>query len=180
MLVCFMYKFFKYFFLLLVFFLNPLIAKEPFIATLINIPTNDIQVYKHGNTKFSCLPYGVISIDEIYRKAKEDSICKLSIEKFYRKRKDLKHFTSSTLHIYQSYSLKIKKENRCAVNIAGEKTLSEFLIDEGLAIRKPSFEDKEYSYYFYRSEQNAKDKSKGMWKEKIVKNCMEYIDTSDK
>jgi len=179
MIIFYMHIFIKIF-ILTVLFSHTLFAKEPFLARLVNVVTNDIQEFEVANTRFTCAAYGIIAIDEIYRRAEEGSTCKKSIAKFYKKRADLRHFISRKLHIYQYYSLLRKENNRCAINIAGEKTLSEFLIEEGLAVKKPLFKDREYSYYFYRSEQNAKDKSKGIWKENIVKNCMEYIDTSDK
>ena len=81
--------------------------------------------------------------------------------------------------MYQRYSLVIKDNNRCIINVSGEKTLSEFLLEEGLAVKKPLFKDKEYSYYFYRSEQKAKENLKGVWKEKIIKDCVSYIYTPD-
>lgn len=156
-----------------------LMAKEPFIAILKNVVTNDIQEFRYGTTSFTCLPYGVIAIDEIYRKADDDSVCKKSIASFYKKRVDLKYYSLIKLSIKQSYSLKRKENSRCALNIAGEKTLSEFLLDEGLAVKKPFFEDKEYNFYFHKAEQKAKQNKEGIWKTNIAKDCVAYIYTAD-
>ena len=174
-----MYIFLKIF-ILLYMFSNALEAKEPFLATLTNVVSNDIQEFRYANTKFSCLPYGIIALDEMYRKADEESACKKSIAKFYTKRQDLLYYAQmKLLKLYQRYSIRIKDKNRCVINVAGEKTLSEFLIEEGLAVEKPLFKDKEYSYYFYRSEQKARVNLKGAWKEKIIKDCVAYIYTQE-
>ena len=162
-------------FISLIFFSQLLSAKEPFLARLVNIPTNDIQEFEYGNIGFTCLPYGVISVDELYRRADQDSMCKKSIALFYRKRVDLKYFTDSKMNVYQSYSLLRKENNRCIINISGEKSLSEFLLEEGLAVKQPLFKDKEYIYYFFQTQEKAKEEKKGMWKGRITKDCAAYI-----
>ena len=165
--------------ILFILFYQTLLAKEPFLATLIKVVSNDIQVFKYGNTQFSCLPYGIVAIDELYRKADDDSVCKTSIEKFYAKRQDYKYYISNKLHVNQSYSIVFKEDNRCIINIAGEKPLAEFLIEKGLAVKKPLFRDKEYSYYFLRAEQKAKVNRVGIWKENTTKDCVAYIFSKD-
>ncbi|WP_415251467.1 thermonuclease family protein [Sulfurimonas sp.] len=173
-----MHKFFSIF-IFLIFFLNSLGAKEPFLATLVKIHSNDTQVFRYGNTEFICKVHGVIAIDEIYENADEASACTKSIELFYKKQRALYYYANSKLKVYQSYSLIVKKNNRCLINIAGEKTLSEFLIEEGLAVKKPQFNDKEYSYYFNRSEQKAKLSLRGIWSENMMKDCAAYIYTRE-
>ncbi|MBL6973290.1 MAG: thermonuclease family protein [Sulfurimonas sp.] len=151
-------------------------AKEPSLATLVNIVSNDILEFTYENKKFSCLAYGVVTIDEIYKKAAKNSTCKKSIEDFYNKRKDLAHYTSSKMKVYQSYPIVFKNDNNCIINIAGEKTLSEFLIEKGLAMKKPLFQDKEYSHYFHNAEKKAKANQEGIWKENIIKECASHIE----
>jgi endonuclease YncB( thermonuclease family) len=169
-----MYKLFNIFIFLFI-FTQTLIAKEPTLATLVNVVSNDVIEFVYENNKFSCLAYGVITIDEIYRKTDKDSNCKKSIEKFYNKNKYLIYYTNSKMKVYQLYPVIFKKDNRCIVNIAGEKTLSEFLLEKGLAVKKLLFEDKEYAYYFYQAEQKAKTNEEGIWKENIARECASYI-----
>ena len=169
-----MYKFF-YIFIFLFIFLQTLTAKEPTLMTLVNIVSNDILEFNYINKKFSCLAYGVITIDKIYREAQKDSICRNSIAKFYNKRKDLIYYTNSKMKIYQLYPIVLKENNTCAINIAGEKTLSEFLLENGLAVKKTLFKDKEYAYYFYQAEQKAKANKEGIWKENIARECASYV-----
>ncbi|WP_455756406.1 thermonuclease family protein [Sulfurimonas sp.] len=149
-------------------------AKEPTIAILTNIISNDIQQFKIGDYQFYCKPYGVFTIDELYKEAKLDSTCKKTISSFYAKRKDLLHYAESKMKIMQSYPLKYKN-NRCIINVEGEKSLSEFLLQEGLALKKPKLEDKEYEYYLFKAQYEAKITKKGIWKKNIIRECVSNI-----
>jgi hypothetical protein len=176
MLESFMHKFYTIFLLL---FFSPLliIAKEPFYAEVVNLIANDMQEFSYGNIQFICKPYGVITIDEIYRDVNSEPFCRESIRKFYAKHADLKYFTNSKMKIYQLYSLDIKKDSRCTVNIAGKKTLSEVLIEQGLAVKKPLLDDREYENYFFAAEKKAKDNKKGLWSSNIAKDCAKHLYT---
>ena len=161
-------------FILLLLFTYSLSSKEPTMATLVNIESNDIQQFRIGDYQFNCLPYGVIGIDELHRESAFNSSCKESIKGFYDKRADLKYYTNSKLSVMQSYSIEFKN-NRCIVFASGGKSLSEFLLEEGLAVRKPFFKDEEFEYYFYKSQSKAKMQRKGVWKENITRECISNI-----
>lgn len=164
----------SYIFILPLFLTQSLISKEPIMALLTDIQSNDLQHFKIGNYKFECKPYGVIGIDELYNDKLFNSECKKNILKFYKKRADLKYYTRSKLHIMQLYRIKFK-DDRCLISVAGEKSLSEFLLEEGLAVRKPLLKDDEYEYYFFKSQLNAKMLRKGIWKENITRECISNI-----
>lgn len=161
-------------FILLLFLFQIATAKEPTMAILVNIKSNDIQDFKIGNYQFQCLPYGISGIDELYRESTFNSACKNSIKDFYKRRTELKFFTTSKMTVMQSYVIEIKN-NRCIINISGEKSLSEFLLEEGLAVVKPFIKDKEYKYYFEKSQQSAKYLRKGIWRENITRECVANI-----
>lgn len=162
-------------FILVLFFTQSLVAKEPLMALLMNVQSNDVQQFKINNYKLNCSAYGVLSIDELYRKSGFDSKCKESIKGFYEKRAELKYYTSSKLNVMQSYSIELKNDNKCIVYASGGKTLSEFLLENGLAVLKPLFKDEEFKYYFNKSQQNAKMKRKGIWQDNITKECISDI-----
>ena len=162
-------------FILVLFFTNSLMAKEPFIAILVNIESNDLQQFTKSNYKFSCYQYGVLSIDELYRKSGFDSSCKESIKGFYNKQKDLKYYTHSKMKVMQAYSIDLKDNNRCIVYASGGKSLSESLLEEGLAVLKPGFKDEELGSYFHKSQLKAKMQRKGVWRDNITKECISDI-----
>ena len=87
---------------------------------------------------------------------------------------DLKYYTRSKLNLMQLYRIKFK-DDRCLISVSGEKSLSEFLLEEGLAVRKPLLKDDEYEYYFFKSQLNAKMLRKGIWKENITRECISNI-----
>ena len=159
------------FFIFILFWVQTLFSKEPVMAMLINIESNAVQQFKIGNYKFNCKPYGVIGIDELYNSEMLNTNCKTSILKFYKKRAYLKYYTESKLHLKQLYRIKFK-DDRCLISVSGEKSLSEFLLEEGLAVRKPLFKDKEYEHFFLKSQLNAKMLKKGIWKDDITRECM--------
>ena len=66
-------------------------------------------------------------------------------------------------------------DGKCIISTAGEKSLSEFLLDEGLAVKVPDLLDKEYESYFKKSQQEAKVTKKGIWKGNIPKECISDI-----
>ncbi len=151
-----------------------LYSKEPTMAFLVEIESNDVQKFKIGNSQFQCLPYGVLGIDELYRESTFNSICRKSIKNFYKKRLDLKYYIHSKIKVMQLYSVEMRK-NRCIVNISGGKSLAEFLLEEGLAVVKPFAKDEEYDYYFNKSQLQAKILRKGIWKENITRECVANI-----
>jgi endonuclease YncB( thermonuclease family) len=160
--------------LLLLLLSATLMAKEPTIAILTTIISNDTQKYKIANNQFVCKQYAVIGIDELYNLSSFNTKCKSSIKKFYEKRADLKYYSYKKLHVGQSYVLKFKN-NRCIVSVQGEKSLSEFLLEEGLAVRKPFIKDKEYESYLFAAQLRAKLSKKGIWKDSITRECIANI-----
>jgi len=165
-----MYKLLNIF--LLSFLLNSLLcAKEPVLVTLVKIISNEKQEFKIGNYNFTCTPYGVRTIEELSRNSKSDSMCRKSISKFYKKHPNLEYFTLKKLKVLQSYSL-IFIDGKCIINTAGEKSLSEFLLDEGLAVKIPDSLDQEYDSYFHKSQLEAKVMKKGILKWNITKECI--------
>jgi endonuclease YncB( thermonuclease family) len=61
------------------------------------------------------------------------------------------------------------------VNIFGEKSLSELLLEKGLAVSKPGFNDKIYKFYFDKAEEKAKSERIALWDEGVSKECRAYI-----
>ncbi len=177
------YKYYNYnssFYFILVLlsiFVNNLYAKEPLMAILLQVKSNTTQEFKVNQNSFSCSPYGVITLEDLYKRTKADSVCRKSILAFYKKRKDLKYYVHDMLSIFQLYSLRFE-DKKCILNVSGEKSLSEILLDKGLAIKEPGALQREYNFYFYKAEQKARIQKKGLWEENIYKECASsiYID----
>jgi len=174
MITFFMYKnnsIFLFFFL----FSTLLTAREPILSTLVKIVSNEVHEFKNGNYKYRCTPYGVYTLEELYRNAKEDSTCRKSIESFYKKKPDLFNYSYKMLNTFQSYPM-IFKNQKCVINVAGEKSYSEFLLEEGLALKVPTKLDIEYDFLFLKVQKEAEREKKGLWSVNISKECASSID----
>ncbi|MFA6195065.1 MAG: thermonuclease family protein [Sulfurimonas sp.] len=163
-----------YFFLLYSLLLNSLNAKEPTLAILLSIDSNSFQRFNIEKNNFICRPYGILTLEELLEKSENGSKCKETIENFYKKHPDLKYFTYGILKRQQMYHVEFR-ENKCLLYAQGQKTLSELLLEKGLAMSKPTFKDEEFKYSFEKAQANAKFLKLGMWNEPIEKECAKEL-----
>ena len=149
-------------------------ALEPSLAILYDVNSNDTQKLNIGNYNFYCSPYGIHTLESLYKQSKPDSLCKKSIDKFYINNPNLKYFSADILHLKQRYHINIK-ENKCILYAKGELSLSELLLKKGLAVLKAKFKDKEFAYKFKSAQTQAKFIKNGLWDTDIQKNCISEI-----
>jgi len=149
-------------------------AKEPTLAMLKNVYANDSQKFSIGNGTFLCKPYGVKSLEKMYASSKKDSICKKSIYELYQKSKPLAYYSLNLLYVSQFYHVEFKNE-KCLLFAKGEKTLSELLLENGLALVNPSFNDEEFQWSFYHAQRGAKENKRGLWSKDIYRECFEEL-----
>jgi len=161
--------------ILIILIITSLEAKEPTLAILKNIYANDVQQFTYQNYTFTCRPYGVVSIEDIYKTKKVSSVCKKRIIKFYIQNPKLKHYSARLLKLFQMYHIDVKKDLRCLIYAKGMKTLSELLIEKGLAIKKPYLKDEIFKYKFDTAQEGASYHKRGLHKDPILKNCMIFF-----
>ena len=149
-------------------------AKEPNLAILKNIDSNDFQRFSIKNSSFTCEPYGVLTLEEIYKKSKKDSVCRKNIEKFYLQNRDLLYYSESFLKVGQTYHIEFKS-SKCIVYAQGQTTLSQLLLRKGLGVKKLRFKDEEFDALFSDSENSAKATKKGLWRSDIRRSCTAAI-----
>ena len=147
-------------------------AKEPTMAILKNIYSNDIQQFTYQNYSFTCRPYGVVTLEDVYKATDVSTVCKKKIVKFYIQNPKLKYFSIRLLKLFQMYHIDVKKDLRCVIYAKGMKTLSELLIEKGLAIKKPYLKDEIFKYRFETAQKGASYHKRGLFKDPILKNCM--------
>lgn len=163
-----------FFILIHISILTSLNAKEPTLAILLNVISNDTQKFGIGNYSFYCSPYGVVTLERLFNNAAKGSICQKSILGFYKKNPTLEYFTDGILDVRQTYHLEFKDE-RCVLYAKGEMTLSELLLKKGLAVVKPQFKDDEFIYSYQKAEFKAKIDKDGLWNSKILKECVSEL-----
>ena len=161
-------------FILYIFLCISLDAKEPVLAVLNNSISNQVQIFGIGKYTFECRPYGLITLEKIYETSKTKSMCRNSIDNFYKKNPKSKFYVDSLLEYKQLYHVEIK-DTTCILYAKGQMTLSEILLAKGLAVLKPTFKDEEFDSSFTLAQRKAKMDKKGLWKEKIFSSCAEEI-----
>jgi len=154
-------------------------AKEPMMAILQNVISNEMQKFTFGNYSFVCEAYGVVSLEKLYENSQNNSTCQESIKSFYKKNPYLQYYIESILKSQAMYHVELK-EKGCVIYVQGKKTLSEVLLEEGLAVNQPSFEDEEYNYSFLKLQQRAKNNKKGVWSEDILRSCVDSLYKDEK
>ncbi len=154
--------------------INNLGAKEPLLARLEGTISNEIQKFGIQNYTFECKPYGILTLEALYKSSKTDSVCQKSIDRYYKKNPKLKYYADRILKYKQLYHIEIKNRE-CAIYAKGQTTLSELLLYEGLALKKPMFRDEEFDSYFTNAQRKAKIEKKGLWGENIFANCVKEL-----
>ncbi len=149
-------------------------AKEPTLAILRTVISNNNQIFNIGNYNFNCKTYGVISIEELKFANEDNEICQDSIKRLYRKNISLKYISLRLLDLRQMYHIEFKNDE-CLLYSNGQKTLSEILLEEGVAVLKPRFKDREFRYSFHKAQNRAKYEKKGMWSENIPGRCLSEL-----
>jgi len=151
--------------------LSNLVAKEPLLAILDTIVSNETQIFSIKNFTLECKPYGVITLEKLYTSSQKNSICQKSIEKFYIKNPILQEFANRLLKSKQKYRIEVKNST-CIIYAKGEITFSELLLSAGLAIKQPIFKDEEFKSYYISAQRKAKIDKKGLWNENIFNDCI--------
>ncbi|WP_373070126.1 hypothetical protein [Sulfurimonas sp.] len=168
-----MHKIFRYIFIFLLFNIA-ILSKEPTLAILRSVDTNEYQKFSIGMYEFICRPYGVVTLEELFQRAEANSLCQTSINEFYLKNHMQRYFAQNLLKNRQTYHIEFK-ENRCILYAKGRLSMSELLIQNGLAFKKPNFKDKEFEHSFTQSQEYAQRLEIGLFKEKIEKKCVSEL-----
>lgn len=163
-------------FLMNIFLWTSLYSSEPILAILDKTVSNELQIFKIKQYNYECKPYGVTTLEKLYYKSTPDSMCKKSINNLYLQNPESQYFALNLLKIKQMYHLEFKKES-CILFAKGEKSLSELLLENGLAMLKPNFRDRTYEYIYKKAEKKARFLKRGLWGENIAKECI--VELSD-
>lgn len=156
---------------LLIFIITSLFSKEPTLAILNLVISNTSQKFSIRNYSFECRAYGVVSIEDVMQKNSSSSSCRDSLNNLYSNNNRLQYFSDALLKSQQMYSLEFKN-SECLLYANGQKTLSEFLLEEGLAALELNFKDNEFRYSFVKAELRAKRVKKGIWSKEIGNKCL--------
>ena len=165
----------QHIFKILLLFSVELLASQPFIATLDVVISNKVQQMHSGDYQFYCSAYGVLEVSELLNSNVANSVCRVAVFDLYEKNPTLRYFAENFLKLNQNYIVRLKQDG-CILYASGQTTLSELLLQNGLAIKPMSFKDKEFRYSFIKAQRKAEFEKKGIWKDNIKGKCLgEFI-----
>ena len=161
----------SYVFSFLFFLTLPLQSQEPNIMILDAIYANDSYLFHHGHDQTVCKPYGVWTIERALRRSDIGSVCKKTLDDFLLHNPKLRYFSSYKMHVEQGYRIAFRN-SECIIYLGSKQTLSEALLQAGVAIEQPGFSDEEFRYRFYQALRAAKVNKRGIWSDAKLQSCM--------
>ena len=67
-------------FIINLFILTALDAREPMLATLNRVVSNELQIFQIRQSSYSCRPYSVVTLNKLYLSSNSESVCRKSIK----------------------------------------------------------------------------------------------------
>ena len=168
-----MYKIFRYIFIFLLLNISTF-SKEPTLSILRSVDSNGYQKFSIGMSEFICRPYGVITLEELFKRATLNSPCRKTIKKFFSKNPLDRYFSQNLLKNRQTYHVEFRK-NRCVLYANSKESLSELLLKNGLAFKEAGFNDEEFNHSFTQAQDYAPRLKIGFYKERVEYECEQEI-----
>ena len=97
--------------------------------------------------------------------------CKQRIKEYFSANPKQRYFAESALHVRQNYHIEFK-DSKCLLYAFGQKTLSEAMLERGLAVKQSNFEDDEFKYLFTKAQYSARIKNMGIWSDVNLQSCV--------
>lgn len=135
------------------------------------IYANDSYLFHHAQDQTMCTPYGVWTIERALRRSDIGSVCKKALNEFLLHNPKLRYFSSYKMHVEQGYRIALRN-GECIIYLGSKQTLSEALLQAGVAIEQPGFSDEEFRYRFYQALRAAKINKRGIWSDAKMRSCM--------
>lgn len=148
-----------------------LLAQEPRIFLLESIDAYDNSLFRNRQSRVACAPYGVLTIRQLLWRTDTKSSCRKTLLDFIAHNPKLYHFLHYVMHLEQGYRVELKKSG-CVIYLGSKRTLSELLLAEGVALKRPYFSDEEFRYRFYHAQRSAKVNMRGIWSDEKLRSCI--------
>ena len=156
--------------LLLFSILPPFVVAEPRAAQLTGVVDNGTLMMDMGRSVYVCSPYGVRTLEALREETMLAGECRQQIARFYARQPLQAQFAHRELKRFQFYRIE-QKEAGCVLYARGRLSYAERLLQEGLAIVAPGFDDREWGFRFEQAEQGAKELKRGIWGDPLWAKC---------
>jgi hypothetical protein len=129
--------------------------------------------------EFVCRPYGVVTLEELYYKADNNSSCQKNIQNFFKKNPLEGYFSENLLKLRQLYHTEFRN-TKCILYAKGKLSLSELILKNGLGLKEPNFDDKEFNHLFRNAQAYAKQNKIGLFEDGLIEpSCIEFLKTKE-
>ncbi len=152
-------------------FLPDLYAQNPNIMLLDALYANDTYLFRAKQTRYLCKPYGIWTLDRVLKNTHITPVCKKVLDDFILHNPKLHHFVWYMMQIEEGYRVEFRGKE-CIIYLRSKRTLSEALLQAGVAIEQPGFSDEEFGYRFYQALRAAKVNKRGIWSDAKLQSCM--------
>jgi len=137
----------------------------------------DTLHFKKGSISIYCNPHGTYTITQFLNDETVDNKCKSELLKLSNniQRRYGRHL-NQRLHLEQTYHLR-SIDNQCVVFFNDNKTYSQTLVENGLAVVKKGFqsEDKWFEYRLNKAQELAQREKRGIWSTPFLAKCFEAV-----
>ncbi len=157
--------------LVVFYFMNNPLNAEPILGILKTVHNNNMFEFSINSNRFRCKNYGIIMIDEVNNL---ENTCKKRLIDFKIEHPQYSYFSQMHLKRYQQYHLNII-DGKCILYSQGRKSLSELLLENGLAIRDSKEKNSLLEYKFKRAQFRAKKEKKGIYSDSVLRSCINVL-----
>ncbi|MDD5716773.1 MAG: hypothetical protein PHW64_03135 [Sulfuricurvum sp.] len=141
------------------------------VGVLTSIKNNGELKLLDNNRAVLCEPFGIIPLERMAKNSVTPTECQNHIDAFYRSHPHDKYFAQSSLHIYQSYHYERIQEG-CILYGNGLESYSEMLLEKGLALIDPKFDQKEWNWKLKQAQRRAESGKIGLHNTLIQTFCI--------
>jgi len=146
---------------------------EPTLGILKAVLSNNVMRFSIDAQPFTCKNYGIVTLDEI--QGLQNTCNKLWVD-FQHKQPYSRYATQQFLKRYQQYHLEILPNNRCLVYAKGKKTLSELLLEQGVAIREHTARNRFVDFKLKRAVRRARNRKRGIYAMPLLRSCIGVLE----
>lgn len=160
----------KRYLLLLLLCVALLFSSEIRQAQLTGVIDNGTLVMDLGASTYICSPYGIRTLEALENAPGLEGECRNRIARFGTKNPLASQYAHRALRRFQFYRIEPKKEG-CVLYGRGRQSYAEGLLQEGLAVVRPGFDDREWAFRLERAQQGAKETKRGIWSDPMWEKC---------
>lgn len=144
---------------------------EVTMGLLISIDSNSKLNLLNRNTSIQCIPFGIITLEQMAENSVTPKECQDHIDRFYRFHPHERRFAKEHLYLQQSYHFELLNKE-CVIYTNATESYSEILLRQGLAIRNSRLDHAEWNGKLKRAEEGAMRSKSGLHETEISKFCI--------